>query len=226
MNNENLSSNIGDNEYNPEIVSKRLKAARELNGYTLEEAANLVGITKSKLSKAEKYSSYKQGYKPEFLLAFAQAMDCSVDYLVGLCDSPEGEPLESMAASVVRETESILQSHLPKISLTLMRHAILEAYNKGHLEIYKRSFDDWGRMLEESELFLTKNPRVSDMPGGIRLIESTKENRKRYNLAKAEISSGKPYSVPPLDEKTLLLRLSDAMDETLQSSLYKQNPRR
>ena len=63
------------------ILKKRVKE----KGYTQEEFADVVGV---KYSTLRKYMSGKSAYSYELLLEFSEALECSVDYLLGLSKSP------------------------------------------------------------------------------------------------------------------------------------------
>lgn len=66
------------------ILKKRVKE----RGYTQEKFANKVGV---KYSTLRKYMSGKAAYSYELLLLFADELECSVDYLLGLSKSPMKE---------------------------------------------------------------------------------------------------------------------------------------
>lgn len=63
------------------ILKKRVKE----KGYTQEQFASKVGV---KYSTLRKYMSGKASYSYELLLLFADELECSVDYLLGLSKSP------------------------------------------------------------------------------------------------------------------------------------------
>ena len=66
------------------ILKKRIKE----KNYTQEQFAEEVGV---KYSTLKKYLSGKTSYSYELLLEFAEKLDCSVEYLLGLSKSPNPE---------------------------------------------------------------------------------------------------------------------------------------
>lgn len=66
------------------ILKKRIKE----KNYTQEQFAEEVGV---KYSTLKKYLSGKTAYSYELLLEFAEKLDCSVEYLLGLSKSPNPE---------------------------------------------------------------------------------------------------------------------------------------
>jgi len=66
------------------VLKRRIKEM----GYTQEEFADKVGIGHSTLKK---YLSGKNLYDVELLLRFAEVLECSCDYLLGLSVSPKRE---------------------------------------------------------------------------------------------------------------------------------------
>jgi len=63
------------------ILKRRVKE----RGYTQQRFAEVVGV---KYSTLRKYMSGKAAYSYELLLIFAEELDCSVEYLLGLSKSP------------------------------------------------------------------------------------------------------------------------------------------
>lgn len=66
------------------ILKNRIKEC----GYTQELFADKAGIS---LSALKKYISNKTIYDCNILLVFAELLDCSLDYLMGLTDTPKRE---------------------------------------------------------------------------------------------------------------------------------------
>ena len=66
------------------VLKKRIKE----KNYTQEQFAEEVGV---KYSTLKKYLSGKTAYSYELLLEFAEKLDCSVEYLLGLSKSPNPE---------------------------------------------------------------------------------------------------------------------------------------
>lgn len=62
------------------MLTDRLKERREQVGYTQEELANKVGVTKQSISKYEKGL---QSPTSIVLSAIADVLECSTDYLLG-----------------------------------------------------------------------------------------------------------------------------------------------
>ncbi|MCP3032596.1 helix-turn-helix domain-containing protein [Halobacillus sp. A1] len=74
------------------MLSQRLKYSRKTKGLTQSELANKIKTTKSTVS------NYENGYSTpsnEMLISLANALDVSVDYLLGRTDSNAIEPEEN-----------------------------------------------------------------------------------------------------------------------------------
>jgi len=65
------------------MFKDRIRNARLLRGYTQEEFAEVLGMSKNQVSRYERGSNDPTG---ESLIKIAQALDVSVDYLLGLSD--------------------------------------------------------------------------------------------------------------------------------------------
>lgn len=79
------------------ILKKRIKE----KGYTQKDFADITGV---KYSTLRKYLSGKAIYSCELLLQFTEILDCSVDYLLGLSESPIREYHEIAEQTKLSET--------------------------------------------------------------------------------------------------------------------------
>lgn len=115
------------------VLKRRIKEM----GYTQEEFADKVGIGYSTLKK---YLSGKNLYDVELLLRFAEVLECSCDYLLGLSISPKREnqdisnelKLSDEAIDAIRryanavETDSIAKRSLEVINRVVTRSDFIE----------------------------------------------------------------------------------------------------
>ena len=115
------------------VLKRRIKEM----GYTQEEFADKVGIGYSTLKK---YLSGKNLYDVELLLRFAEVLECSCDYLLGLSISPKREnqdisnelKLSDKAIDAIRryanavETDSIAKRSLEVINRVVTRSDFIE----------------------------------------------------------------------------------------------------
>ena len=68
------------------LLEQRLKAARKAKKFTQDDLAKRIKTTKATIS------NYENGYSTpsnEMLIALAKALECSVDYLLGIEHLPE-----------------------------------------------------------------------------------------------------------------------------------------
>lgn len=86
----------------------RLKQRRLQLGYTLQDVADRIGLTRATVQKYE--SGYIGDMVTTLLETFAAALDCTPAYLMGWVDDPHGQPAEN-ETDIQTEQE---QTHLKK----------------------------------------------------------------------------------------------------------------
>lgn len=84
---ERVGGRLGDRGLLGMVVAKRLVAARLLNGYSQSEAAALIGY--SNPSQMSLWETARRQPPTSALVAFADAMNVSLDYIFGRADDPE-----------------------------------------------------------------------------------------------------------------------------------------
>jgi transcriptional regulator with XRE-family HTH domain len=101
------------------IVGERFIAARNINGYHQQEAAEMIGYTNgTQLSLVE--SGGRLPPLPVFIRA-VEVFGVSVDYLLGLSDEPERDPRLAEKQSAMRHVSSMV-SGLSEVLVTQLQH--------------------------------------------------------------------------------------------------------
>ncbi len=67
-------------------IGKRIRKLRENRGIEQLELAKMIGISQSKMNKIE--SGFQKRIEPEILVDLSEALNATVDYLVGNSDQP------------------------------------------------------------------------------------------------------------------------------------------
>lgn len=210
-------------DLDPLVVSKRIKEIRIANGYTLEEAAVITGISKGKLSKAENFKKYKQSYSGKFLQKYAFGMVCTVDYLLGIENNPDGNIMNSVVALSIRKADQILTKHSEKLVSLVSEHAIRESST---LPPYKKSHKDKTDLMLAVECFIESNSEgLKNMPNGTQLLTKFYEVKQRNKSIEAVIDRAKFSS--NIEKNTnasmpdqLFLQLTEAVEEETTKDNY------
>lgn len=77
--------------YIPQVTADRIKKIASEKGLTLSQLNEKCGISVNVISQSAKS---KEGMKARNLFAIAEALECSVDYLLGRTDSPEPDKVQ------------------------------------------------------------------------------------------------------------------------------------
>lgn len=72
--------------FNSQFMVKRIRETAKKNNMSILELHEKIGLSRNALSQAEKSSG---GMTTKNIYAIAEALECSVDYLLGRTDSPE-----------------------------------------------------------------------------------------------------------------------------------------
>lgn len=155
------------------VLKRRIKEM----GYTQEEFADKVGIGYSTLKK---YLSGKNLYDVELLLRFAEVLECSCDYLLGLSISPKREnqdisnelKLSDEAIDAIRryanavEIDSIAKRSLEVINRVVTRSDFIEILGEYFVNNFslQRKFVDAviGRLGDEERKLLDDSIAFQD----------------------------------------------------------------
>lgn len=98
------------NQYNINMVKTRLKEIRKLRGFTQQELADAIEVKRQAIYNWEKKEK-KTIPSVEKLVDLCNALNCSIDYLLGSADTPEIEPISKA-------------SHYSGISAKIIRYGI------------------------------------------------------------------------------------------------------
>lgn len=79
--------------YNSQETSTRIKKTAKEKGIPMLELQELCGLNKNAIAQAGKS---QEGMKAKNLYAIAELLDCSVDYLLGRTDDPNGHSTVSI----------------------------------------------------------------------------------------------------------------------------------
>lgn len=76
------------NQYNTALTSERIKSRAKEIGMTISQLNSICELSENTIKNAGKSA---EGMKAKNLFTIAEALDCSVDYLLGRSDSPKSE---------------------------------------------------------------------------------------------------------------------------------------
>ncbi|VTU25064.1 helix-turn-helix protein [Variovorax sp. SRS16] len=96
------------------VIAKRLVAARELNGFSQNELAKALGYKNS--AQLSQWEQCKRPPPLHMLIATADALAVSVDYLLGRCDDPERDLRAVRRYSAIRAVRSILTAAAERVA--------------------------------------------------------------------------------------------------------------
>lgn len=80
------------NKYDINLIGMRIKEVRKLRCLTQQQLADKISVNRQAIINWEKADS-KTILKVENLVSICEALDCSMDYLLGSVDTPEIEPI-------------------------------------------------------------------------------------------------------------------------------------
>lgn len=111
---------VDENDYLRKVMSRRLKKARELNGWSQEQAAAKLGYTNStQLSLAEKAERLMPLAN---IVKAAEVFGVSVDYLLGISDEPERDPRAAERQAALRHVSGLMESTARTIVNAVLTH--------------------------------------------------------------------------------------------------------
>lgn len=111
---------VDENDEIRRIVGRRLKLARELNGWTQEvAAAKLDYVSSTQLSLAEKGTRLPPIVK---LIKAAEVFGVSIDYILGICDEPERDPRAAERQAALRHVSGVMEATSRTIVTAVLTH--------------------------------------------------------------------------------------------------------
>lgn len=116
----NRVARIDENDEIRRIVGRRLKLARELNGWSQEVAASkLEYVNSTQLSLAEKGARLPPVVK---LIKAAEVFGVSIDFILGICDEPERDPRTAERQAALRHVSSLMETTSRTIVTAILSH--------------------------------------------------------------------------------------------------------
>lgn len=111
---------VDENDYLRKVMSRRLKKARELNGWSQEQAAAKLGYTNStQLSLAEKAERLLPLAN---IVKAAEVFGVSIDYLLGISDEPERDPRAAERQAALRHVSGLMEATARTIVNAVLTH--------------------------------------------------------------------------------------------------------
>lgn len=193
------------------IIGARIKAARELCGFSQQKASSLLGYANS--SKLAKVEGNSIDAVPLWLIPkAANVYGVSIDFLFGVSECWQRDPTAAQEQQIIKW----LEKHYQQIQ-TAQSSAIQALYDK-HVEL-ERSVNRFLDRAKENLECVTRvqelNPEFEDLRGGAKLLRVIAET--------AEEAMGLSYELQKL---RALADAEQVIDDVLQDQRHPANDRK